>query len=127
MKNNQTSPETCATCRAACCRYVATQIDEPDCKPDYNNVRWYLLHRDVSVFIDHSDDWYIEFATPCEALDADHRCSIYDQRPLLCRSHGSNDDDDCEHLGAESPYRRRFNSAREFEDYLSQQGLDWQP
>ena len=55
---------SCMECGAECCRYIATEIDEPTCKRDYDNVRWYLLHKDVYVFVDHDDCWYVEFETP---------------------------------------------------------------
>ena len=125
MPEKTSTTATCTACEAACCRYVATQIDEPDTKNDYDNIRWYLLHRDVSVFVDHDDDWYIEFTTPCEALDDQHLCTIYGQRPRLCRTHGSNNENDCEHLGAVSPYKLLFKTATEFENYLDKRKIKW--
>src|SRR5210317_1232710 len=78
----------CERCDGACCRYLATQIDTPTGKRDYDHIRWYLLHRDVNVFIDHEDDWYLEFQTPCEALSAEGRCNSYQDRPRICRGYG---------------------------------------
>jgi hypothetical protein len=116
---------SCATCGARCCRYVATQIDTPDCKRDYDNIRWYLLHRDVYVFIDHDDDWYLEFETDCTELDDNHRCVNYDSRPRLCRLHGEDDDGPCEFATDEEPFKIRFANAREFEAYLDEHGIKW--
>ena len=41
----------CAGC-AACCTYVAVEIDNPSSFDDYDHIYWYLTHRDVSVYID---------------------------------------------------------------------------
>lgn len=121
------TPDTgvsCDACGAQCCRYTATQIDTPTSKREYDFIRWYLLHRHVNVFIDHSNGWYIEFSTPCEMLSADNRCSIYETRPRICRGHGVGDTD-CEYHGATEPYKVRFSTAAEYESWLDQRGTDW--
>lgn len=116
----------CVECGAQCCRYIATEIDEPTCKGDYDNVRWYLLHRHVNVFEDLDGKWFLEFETDCMALDDDGRCGYYDQRPRICREHGDpNADVDCEFLGEESPYKRKFRTIDEFEGWLAGRGVDW--
>ena len=116
---------SCGDCGALCCRYVATQIDDPTCKTDYDNIRWYLLHDNVYVFKDHDGDWYLEFETPCAQLDADGRCTNYANRPRICRRHGEEDHIACEFHSDEDPYEVRFSSAAEFEDYLDAQGVRW--
>ncbi len=115
---------SCDDCGAQCCRYTATQIDTPTSKREYDFIRWYLLHHDVSVFIDHGGGWYIEFASPCAMLATDNRCSIYDTRPQICRRHGVNDTD-CEFHGATEPYKVRFSTAQAFERWLDQRRIDW--
>jgi len=107
-----------------CCRYVATEIDEPASKKDYGNIRWYLMHRDVHVFIDHEDEWYLEFETPCENLGSDNRCTIYEDRPHICREHGDTEID-CEFHASADPHTVRFSTATEFEDWLDAQGIKW--
>lgn len=131
MSDNKRAPDknaddsvTCDACDALCCRYTATQIDTPTAKRDYDFIRWYLLHRDVSVFIDHEEDWYLEFSTPCEMLQANQQCGIYEERPRICRQHGIGASD-CEFHGATEPYRIRFTSAQQFEMWLDKQGIDW--
>ncbi len=115
---------SCDNCPAMCCRYVATEIDEPTSKREYDNIRWYLMHTGVHVFIDHEDDWYIEFETSCDNLGANNRCLNYDNRPLICRDHGDSDVH-CEFHGAEDPHQIRFSSADEFEAWLDEQGIKW--
>lgn len=115
---------SCEACGAKCCRYVATQIDAPTCKRDYDFIRWYLLHQKVNVFIDHNGDWFLEFETPCEKLDDDNRCGGYEIRPEICRQHGVGDAD-CEFHGDTDPYRIRFQSPEALEDWLTRRGIDW--
>lgn len=124
MKNRE-SMLTCDGCPGQCCRHVATQIDEPDCKRDYDHIRWYLLHKNMFVFIDDDGDWYLEFVTDCEQLDDSYRCMIYEKRPRICRQYGEQQHEVCEYLSDEKPYVYRFSSAAEFEAYLAQQGVDW--
>ena len=114
----------CVECGSRCCRYVALEVDKPTCKQDYDNIRWYLLHKNVSVFIDHEDDWYVEFKTPCLELGEHGYCDVYDERPRLCRHHGETDTV-CEYVSDESPYQRLFRSGAEFEAYLEARGVKW--
>ena len=98
-----------------CCSYVVTEIDKPVDKDDFENIRWYLVHKNVSVFIDHDDSWNLEFSTPCEKLDEKGWCSIYEKRPQICRNHKS---DDCERNGDYLPYKILFKNIDEFEDWM---------
>ena len=114
----------CGECGAACCRYVALQIDVPTCKRDYDNIRWYLLHRGVRVFVDHAGDWYVEFESECTALASGHRCARYEDRPQICREHGE-DGSACEFMPGGEPYKVRFSAIEEFERYLDEHGVEW--
>ena len=53
------NPEICTRCLAKCCRYFMLQIDTPSSKDDFENIRWYLAHRGVSVVIDMEGEWHI--------------------------------------------------------------------
>ena len=115
----------CFECKAMCCRYLAMEIDRPTSKREYDQIRWFLLHRNVFVFIDHDKAWYLEFETPCEALDPDtHHCTKYDERPRICREHGEQDVPECDFHG-EEPHIARFATTDEFEAYLERKGIDW--
>ena len=59
-----------------CCRYVALEIDTPEDREDIDQIRWFLVHKNVWIFIDHDDSWNIQFNTPCENLDEEGNCSI---------------------------------------------------
>jgi hypothetical protein len=113
----------CVECRAKCCRYVGVEIDPPTSKRDFDTIRWYLLHKHVNVYIDHDNDWFVEFETVCEELLPDFGCRRYDIRPQLCREHGW-PAGSCEFFAV--PHRHLFRTAREFETYLEKRGIDWQ-
>lgn len=115
---------TCERCMGQCCRYVAVEIDKPKNKRDYDQIRWYLRHQDVHVFIDHDKDWCIEFKAKCAELGHDHRCLKYATRPNVCREHGVNKD--CEYYKSQGdPYIICFDTAEQFEKYLDKRGIDW--
>lgn len=69
-----------------CCRYVALPISTPRTRRDFEEIRWYVLHQNVSVYIDWDGDWMIQFDSPCEWLK-DGRCVHYELRPQICRDH----------------------------------------
>ncbi len=122
-KKTKKKSSPCIQCDALCCRYIAVEIDEPTTKQDFDNIRWYLLHKKVQVFTSHDDDWYIETVTDCEWLGEDHRCLHYEDRPRLCRDHGSDEDILCEHV--DSPYKLLFKNIESFEAYLDEKGINW--
>ncbi len=112
----------CHECGGSCCKYVALEIDKPVNKTDYDNIRWYLLHRNVNVFIDHERKWFVEFRSPCEALSETGACEVYEERPKICREHG-NYEGECEYYS--SPYAEYFSSEQEFLAYLGNRKIDW--
>ncbi len=126
MKTNEDLP-ACFDCNGMCCRYVALQIDTPDCRRDYDHIRWYLLHENVHVFVEHGGDWYVEFEASCRELDDANRCRIYHGRPRICRDHGSASESVCEHVSDDDAYELRFSSAAELEEYLDRNGIKWRP
>ncbi len=78
----------CRTCGGRCCRYVVVEIDRPRSKADRDEVRWFLAHENVWVYIDGDDrSWNVQFFTPCRHLDAEGRCRIYRRRFQICREH----------------------------------------
>jgi len=106
----------CEHCTAICCRYIALPIDEPASRRDFDDIRWYLAHENVSVFVEKGQ-WYISFATPCRYLTADQKCSIYDRRPRICRSYRT---DGCDYHGGEYRYELYFSEPAEIERYAAE-------
>ena len=114
----------CISCRGKCCRHVALEIDKPTCKRDYDNIRWYLMHENIHVFIDQDGSWTLEFLTNCKHLKKDYKCDFYQKRPKLCRDYpikGSY----CEYLGDGSHYIELFTCPEDFEQYLNKKHIDW--
>jgi len=121
MKETYKAP--CEVCGGTCCGYLAIEIDKPVSKQDYDHIRWYLLHENVAIFQDHWHKWFIEFRTPCTKQLDDKRCGIYNTRPKICRTHGT-EDGDCEHF--DSPYQLHFSDVEKYEKYLTKKAINWQ-
>ncbi len=104
----------CSKCNALCCKYFCFEIDEPDDYDDFEDIRWYLCHDGVSVHIEEDGDWYIQIDNPCNKLDEGNRCTIYEDRPLLCRnySHGN-----CELTGGDYGYAEEFTTPEQLNYY----------
>lgn len=83
----------CDYCTAKCCRYLALPIDTPTTWKDFDSIRWYLMHEDISVFVEDGD-WYLLIHRECRHLEADNRCAVYEVRPQICRDYHT---DDCEY------------------------------
>jgi Fe-S-cluster containining protein len=114
----------CRRC-GVCCNYVSVQIDPPEDMIDYDEIVWYLLHNNIAVYIDHEDDWYVEFRTPCKALGKDNNCNIYEERPYVCRDH---DPENCEMSGQGLPYKKIFTEREQFIKYLKEKkNVDYDP
>jgi Fe-S-cluster containining protein len=87
----------CASCTALCCRYIALEIDRPRTERDFEDLRWYLLHEKISIFVD-GKTWFLNVETRCKALGADNLCTIYETRPAICREYKN---DFCDKDGGE--------------------------
>ena len=106
----------CEHCTAVCCRYIALPVDKPESAAEFENIRWYLAHENVTVFVDKGE-WYISFATPCRYLKQDFRCGIYEKRPEICRSYRS---DNCDYHGGEYRYDLFFSEPAQVEKYAAE-------
>lgn len=104
----------CKQCSAKCCRYFALQIDTPTTRNEFQNVRWYLAHNNVAIFIDDGM-WFLEVFSECKYLTPDHRCKVYDNRPEVCRDHSSTN---CEVDADTIDHEQHFLSMEDFDAYL---------
>lgn len=111
-KRRKKSP--CERCTGLCCRYFALPLDNPEEWKDYDDIRWYLAHENVTVFVDEGQ-WYVNVNNPCRHLDANHRCGIYDRRPKICRAYKT---DDCDQTGGDYQYDLHFTSDQQMEEYM---------
>jgi len=104
----------CEHCTAACCRYIALPIDTPKTPADYDDVRWFLMHRGVSLFVEDGD-WYIAFETPCRHLQADQGCSSYATRPRICRRYST---EDCDYHSGDYGWEQHFTDPAHLDAYV---------
>jgi len=104
----------CDNCNGLCCRYFALPIDTPKDKGDYDDIRWFLCHKNVTVFVEHGD-WYINIKNKCRHLCKDNRCTIYDKRPRICRGYRHST---CDYVEGEYDYEMHFTNDKEMEEYI---------
>ncbi len=114
----------CSSCDAYCCRHVAVSVDTPKTKKEYDTIRWYLLHENIWVSIDHKGNWLLEMRTPCTKIDKDYRCAIYENRPRICVEYPF-ENELCERQTEELAYKYLFKNEKEFEAYLDEKKIDW--
>jgi Fe-S-cluster containining protein len=100
----------CMKCDAGCCRTVAVEWQKPTSRKDWEQVRWLVAHKNISVYLDHDDDWLIEFKTDCTHLDKNNRCLIYDNRMPICREHPA---DSCEMAGEEEYFVEMYRTTED--------------
>lgn len=103
----------CEHCTAACCRYLALPIDTPASARDYDDIRWYLLHQSVTVFVEEGE-WYVQFQTKCKELGEDSLCSIYETRPKMCNEYEAGS---CDYTGNGYGYDHLFTHAKQIEEF----------
>lgn len=106
----------CEHCTGMCCKYIALPLDTPETKRDFDDMRWYLLHQGISVFVE-DDEWYIQIEARCNALQLDNRCGIYETRPEICREYTI---EGCDYHGGNYEYKNIFKSPDEIEEFGKQ-------
>ena len=105
----------CVKCTGLCCRYFALPIETPEDKEDYDDIRWYLCHKDITVFVEDGD-WYLNIKNKCKHLsEKDYRCKIYNKRPRICRQYRHKD---CDFVEGEYNYELHFTNDKQMEEYI---------
>ncbi len=106
----------CEECDGHCCKYITVQIDTPEDDIDFEELKWFLCHENISVYIDHDNDWCIEVKTPCKFQDTKtNLCTIYETRPKVCQEHQT---DECEGNEEHDPhYQRIFHTMEDIDGY----------
>jgi len=103
----------CDHCTAECCRYIALPLEKPKTRRDFDDIRWYLMHEGIQVFVEEGD-WYIQFRTRCRNLQPDNRCGIYESRPKICREYKPGD---CDYTPGDYDYDELFTHPRQIEEF----------
>jgi len=102
----------CEQC-GKCCRYVFIDLDEPEEKVDWEEMRWFLTHKKVKIYKDE-DGWGVEFITDCKYL-INNKCSIYEKRPDVCRDHIPGE---CDNEEGTFDYELIFDNVEDFDKWL---------
>lgn len=106
----------CDQCAGTCCNYLALPIDKPKTVRDYDDIRWYLLHEGISVFVEDGG-WYIQIQTRCKHLGDDNRCMTYASRPRICADYNPGE---CDYSESDYGYDLLFTHAKQIEDYYAE-------
>jgi Fe-S-cluster containining protein len=104
----------CERCVALCCRYFALEIDKPETKREFEDLRWYLLHEDTQIFVEEGE-WYLQVNRKCRALLPDNRCGIYENRPSICREYNTTG---CDWHADAYDYELMFTEPEQLERYM---------
>lgn len=104
----------CEHCTAACCRYIALPIETPTERSDFDDIRWYLLHENISVFVEDGA-WYISMLTSCRHAQADGRCTIYARRPRICRKYTT---ENCDYHSGDYGWEAHFTCPEHLHEYM---------
>ena len=99
-----------------CCRHIAVEIDVPETEKEYDQIRWFLLHKDVWVFIDNDDSWNLQVNNKCEKL-IDGICDYYEKRPAICRDYSTGS---CEKNGDGDSFKLMWKSVDEFNVWVDE-------
>lgn len=106
--------DLCAGC-TTCCSYITVEVDKPRTPREYDQWLWAIMHRNVSLYVERPEKWFVCFEAPCNNLDAAGRCGIYGRHPVLCREY---DPRSCERRLPLTDIRAWFRSAGEFEEWI---------
>lgn len=112
--------KTCSRiCKGNCCKHLIIQIPGPNTEEDVDGLRYFLYHKDVNLYVDDEDNWFIDFITECEKLTDNNDCGIYETRPNICKEYppyGSS----CEYNQIIS--KAYFSDVDSFDKYLKEKG-----
>ncbi len=92
---------------------MALPINEPETPGDFNDIRWFLLHEGISVFVEDGD-WYVQVDNPCKALTSKGLCSVYENRPRICRKYNLAE---CEHTNPDGKWEVLFKTPEDCTAY----------
>lgn len=106
----------CEHCTGHCCKYLALPLESPETARDYDDMRWYLMHQGVTIFVEDGE-WYIQVSTTCTHLQPDNLCGIYSTRPQICRDYKSGE---CDYSDGSYGYDHLFTHVDQLEAYAKE-------
>lgn len=81
----------CERCNGKCCTFIHLKLPEEYDTPDI--IRWITLHKGIYVYTASNSQGtfkFLEIRAPCSKLK-NGRCSIYEDRPDVCKHGGETD------------------------------------
>jgi hypothetical protein len=106
----------CAGC-VRCCTYVAVEVDAPDTPWQYDQYVWLLYHRNVWMYVEKGNHWYVQFETVCDKLAPTGQCTVHGGHPVLCKKYDARA---CERRGELSDVIARFRDGDDLVRWLEQ-------
>ncbi len=94
---------------------MAIELKKPKTKKDYENIKWYIFHKNCFVYVDADGEWLLQINTPCEKLDEEGFCTVYDTRPPMCRDYSVRD---C--FMNKSEMKHIFFTEKDYDKYLKE-------
>ena len=113
IDEDKLNKKLCCKC-TKCCEYVNVKLDTPETEEEFDNILWYLLHKDVYVWIGKKNKWYVRFNTPCRPLKKGS-CEEYNKRPMLCREYSQKK---CENYKPAKDEKHSFHTRNDLILYL---------
>lgn len=94
---------------------LCTSYRYPEDWDDYDDIRWYLTHKNITVFVEDGD-WYLNVKNKCRHLsEKDYRCQIHNKRPKIC---GEYSPKNCDFTDGQYNYDLYLEDVRKMEEYM---------
>jgi len=85
-RNNKKRGRPRRACREPYGDFLTVPLETPEDWADFDDIRWYLAHERVSVFV-WQGDWYLRVHNKCRYLSrTDRVCQIHRKKPSICRT-----------------------------------------
>ncbi len=107
----------CAGC-VRCCTYVAVEVDAPDTPWQYDQYVWLLYHKNIWMYVEKGNHWYVQFETVCDKLSPTGQCTVHGEHPVLCKKYDARS---CERRGELSDVIARFQDGQDLVRWIAAQ------
>jgi hypothetical protein len=106
----------CAGC-VRCCTYVAVEVDAPDTPWQYDQYVWLLYHKNIWMYVEKGNHWYVQFETVCDKLSPQGHCTVHGKHPVLCKNYDARS---CERRGVLSDVIARFKDGDDLVRWIAE-------
>jgi hypothetical protein len=106
----------CAGC-VRCCTYVAVEVDSPDTPWQYDQYVWLLYHKNIWMYVEKGNHWYVQFETVCDKLSPQGQCMVHGEHPVLCKQYDARS---CERRGELSDVIARFKDGHDLVRWIAE-------